>query len=419
MKIFFLCAGAISALLAAGCVKDVPVRKVGNEPEKVVDLVVPASFDWKTTTSVACDFTPAYLSRVYVATTRDAEPFATFMVGGDADPVRLDLPAGTRKIYVSYETPTGGRSTPQAVPVNNSRAVHAIGADSRNWGLEDGDKNTTRGNVIHMPADGWGTLLFEDLWPACGDYDFNDFVIYYKAQLYMNSSNTVSHMLLGVSVRATGGSLPYEFRLKLNGVPAKEILEIEVGETHLADDARLVVLNAAQGGDPAVLGFEHILGNPNRQPGAAFLNTEQGYELSEEQMVSATFAVVFENEIPIRDVAFDSFDFFITRERKDGRRIEIHCGGYEPSAEAVTDYVTLKAESSNTDRTEKYYYSNDGLVWALNIPHAIQHVYEKVDFLKAYPRMATWAQSGGAQAQDWYLKGEKKYLVQANSTGKK
>lgn len=141
-KKILLYAGIVSALLSAGCVKDIPARKVENGSDKVVDLKVPASFDWKTTTSVACDFTTAHLSRVYVVMARDAEPFASFMAGAGADAVRLDLPAATRGIYVSYEIRTGGRSTPKSVPVADSRAVCAIGADSRNWGLEDGDKHT-------------------------------------------------------------------------------------------------------------------------------------------------------------------------------------------------------------------------------------------------------------------------------------
>lgn len=268
-----------------------------------------------------------------------------------------------------------------------------------------------------MPADGWGTLLFEDLWPAYGDYDFNDFIVYYKVQLYMNTANTVSHMLVGVSMRAIGGSLPYALRMKLNGVPGGAIEEIQVGQTRYADDAALTLLNPAQAmNEAAVLGFSNIYSNPNRLPGGAYLNTEKGYELPENQLSEATFAVVFGRDVPIRDVAFDSFDFFITRERGDGRLTEIHAGGYEPTEEAMSDYVTLKAESPNTDRSQKYYYSNDGLVWALHVPHAIQHVYEKVDFLKAYPRMVVWAGSGGTQAQDWYLDGVKEQLVSVRSS---
>ena len=115
--------------------------------------------------------------------------------------------------------------------------------------------------------------------------------------------------------------------------------------------------------DPAVLRFENIRTNPNRQSGAAYVNTEEGFEMTEAQLVNASFFVEFRNSIAIGDVAFDTFDFFLSRER-DGNNIEIHMGGFE-----------------------------------------------KVDFLKAYPEMADWAQSGGAKSQDWYLHGVEQYLV--------
>ena len=90
----------------------------------------------------------------------------------------------------------------------------------------------------------------------------------------------------------------------------------------------------------------------------------------------------------IENVAFDTFDFFLTRDREsDGRRIEIHRGGFEPTPAATADYNALAGQSAYTDRAGRFYYSNDGLVWAINIPFDIQHAYEKTDFLKAYPQM--------------------------------
>lgn len=176
-------------------------------------------------------------------------------------------------------------------------------------------------------------------------------------------------------------------------------------------NARLVALNSANYvKDPAVLRFENIRTNPNRQSGAAYVNTEEGFEMTEAQLVNASFFVEFRNSIAIGDVAFDTFDFFLSRER-DGNNIEIHMGGFEPTPDAELDYAFLKAGSAATDKAGDYYYSNDRLVWALNIPHDIRHAYEKVDFLKAYPEMADWAQSGGAKSQDWYLHGVEQYLV--------
>lgn len=413
MKKIALCTCFAAVLLFAGCVKDMPSPKPGDAAGEVVGLNVPASFDWKTTKSVDCNFSAAHPSRVFVASGRNAEPFASFVVGGGADAVALDLPAAMQTLYVSYETETGV-SKPEAVSVANSAAVYSLGAKGKEYeGLEDGDKNTTVGNVIHMPSDGWGTLLFEDLWPAYGDYDFNDFVVNYKAQLYMQNQNKVFAMLIGVRVKAVGGSIPYDLCLRMLGVKGGEIDEIELVDKANSEDAALVALNSENRvGEPALLRFENIRRNPYQQRDAAYVNTEEGYELSEEQMVSASFLVYFRNSIAIEDVAFDMFDFFVTRDREsDGRRIEIHMGGFEPTPDAVSDYKALKAASTYTDKAQDYYYSNDRLVWALNIPHDIRHAYEKVDFLKAYPDMARWAESGGTQAQDWYLHGVEEYLV--------
>ena len=97
------------ALLLGGCVEKVPSNPNGipEDVERVVDMSVPASFDWKTTAPVACEFTAPHLSRVHVAAQRGAEPFASFMVGDGADAVKLDLPVTAKTLYVSYETENG------------------------------------------------------------------------------------------------------------------------------------------------------------------------------------------------------------------------------------------------------------------------------------------------------------------------
>lgn len=408
----FTCFAAV--MLFTGCVKDMPSPKPGDDADKVVELQVPASFDWTTTKSVACNFTASHPSRVFVASERNAEPFAEFMVGGGADAVALDLPSSARTLYVSYETETG-MSAQEAVPVNDRAASFALSAKGKDYtGIEDGDKNSTEGNVIYMPArkNGWGTLLFEDLWPSYGDFDFNDFVVNYKVQLYMNNKNKVYAMLIGIRVKAVGGSLPYDLCLAMKGVKGGEIDEI-MPYSGNAPEAALVALNSANNvKDPAVLKFLNVRNNSNRPSGAAYINTEPGYEMAQDQLVEASFQVYFRNSIALEDVAFDMFDFFLSREREsDGRSVEIHLGGFDPTPAAEADYNALVAASSSANKAKGWYYSNDGLVWALNVPLDIQHAYEKVDFLKAYPRLAEWAQSGGTRAQDWYLHGVEENLV--------
>lgn len=409
-----------ATLLLGACEKNDPADTgKTNDAGKVTEINVPAHFDWKTTASVACNFSAPHPSKIFVSTEKGGDAFASFIVGGDADPVALSVPAATRSLFVSYETEDGGVSAQETVPVSGGAATFGLtsAAKSKDYtGIDDGDKNSTEGSVIYMPArkNGWGTLLFEDLWPAYGDYDFNDMVVNYKVQLYMNNKNKVDAMLIGVRVKAVGGSLPYDLYLSLQGVRGGEIDQIEPYHSENAHkDAALVALNSANNvKNAAVLKFENIRPNANKPAGAIYLNTEEGYEMADDDLVYVSYLVSFRNSIAYTALSFDTFDFYLGRTREsDGRRMEIHMGGFKPSIDALSDYNAIQQGNSNIDNAARPYYSNDNLVWAINIPSDIRHGYERVDFMQAYPQFKDWAQSGGTQAHDWYEKGVRSKLV--------
>lgn len=404
----------LAALVFAGCDKDIPTQRPAQDPVKMTDLSIPAGFDWTTTREVSCDFSSVKLSKVYVSTAPDAEPFAVFMAGDDTDPVKLEVPASVNTLYVSYAT-ENGVSDADPVVLAADRAVYTVPEKGKDYaGIEDGELNSTEGNVIYMPArsQGWGTLLFEDLWPSYGDYDFNDFAVNYKVQLYMNNKNKVREMLIGIRVNAVGGSLPYDLYLQLLDVRGGEISSVEYMGGANAPEARLVALNNADNVHAAALfKFENIRSNLNKPSGAAYVNTEKGCEMSEDELVEAIFMVTFRNSIDYNAVAFRMFDFFIGRETDGGERAEIHLNGYKPTIDGLIYYNEVTDGHPNVEGSIVPYRSNNGLPWALNIPVAIKHAYEKGSFLEAYPDFAKWAQSGGEQASDWYEHGNRSLLV--------
>ena len=106
-------------------------------------------------------------------------------------------------------------------------------------GIGNDDEASVDEGLIYIPArrNGGGTLMFEDLWPAYGDFDFNDFVVNYKIQLYMQNKNKVNAMLIGVRVKAVGGSIPYDLCLAMKGVKGGEIDEIEPYNSKNAPEA--------------------------------------------------------------------------------------------------------------------------------------------------------------------------------------
>ncbi|GCD80652.1 DUF4842 domain-containing protein [Schleiferia thermophila] len=51
----------------------------------------------------------------------------------------------------------------------------------------------------------------------------------------------------------------------------------------------------------------------------------------------------------------------------------------------------------------RYYVTKNNLPWAIHLPVRFDYPTEKSDILKAYKKLADWAQSNGELYTDWYL----------------
>lgn len=384
-----------------------------SDADEMVELSIPSNQDWKMVSNVTFDFTAMHASKIAVATKDGMEPFATFMVGPDAEPVVLSVPRAARTLYVSYETASGkwsGKTLPVA-----ERIPFAIPNDSNDYTeLQTTRAAALNGLVVYPDSDLWGTLMFEDLWPGYGDYDFNDLVMNYSIREMLAGQNSVGSVLVTLRTKAVGGSLPFDFYVGIPAVRADEISRIEVSTVENAAGSVTVkaMTEGAYAGGGAVFEVKGMRDNAHKPSGAIYLNTEKGYEMVETDLVWVTFEVTFKNPVKAAFLTLDTFDFFIGRTDQLGRRIEIHMGDYKPSAGAWTDYYAIREGNLNIGKSMKPYFSNSNLVWGLNIPYDVKHGYEAGNFLEAYPYFKTWAQSGGLLDQDWYQKGIDEMLVQ-------
>lgn len=394
------------SFLLLACVNPDSLNKTKSQ-DKVTELKIPAGFDWKTSVDIRCDFIAQHTSRVYITSSRKTAPFASFMVGEGADPVTLNIPASVGILYVQYET-EDGLSAMQELPVAQGVVSYRVPADSKKYvadvtaiPCQTGEKPYAdrKDNVIYYPADEWGTVLFEDLWPEYGDYDLNDIAANFKVQLYINQKNKVEAILIGVRTKAVGGIFPYEFYLHLMGVKRTDISEIvPYNKVNASPSSDFVPIKPANGEDALFL-FKDVKKNTNRPAGGQYLNTEPGYEMAEKDLVEVAYMLYLEDPLPLNKVLYDSFDFFIGN---SSVQKEIHINGYKPVLFDQATYVKYRNESPNTDKSNDFYTSNTNLIWGIKVPAAIPHAYENVEFTLAYPNFATWAQSGGKQCQDWY-----------------
>jgi len=71
------------------------------------------------------------------------------------------------------------------------------------------------------------TLMFEDLWPSAGDYDFNDLVTKYNAIAVTNADNNVVEVLLNTELRAVGASFNNGFLMQFDNLDPKRITKVE------------------------------------------------------------------------------------------------------------------------------------------------------------------------------------------------
>ena len=228
-------------------------------------------------------------------------------------------------------------------------------------------------------------------------------------QLYPNNKNMVKEMILGIRVKAIGGSLPYDLCLAIKGIKAGEIDEFEKQESNNAlENANMELLNPGNSEkNPPIFRFNNIRTNTKAPKGFAFLNTDPDKKarIQEGDMVNITFYITFRNSIPQADLTLDAFDFFIAKpiKEKAAQWQEIHTRGYAPTEEfGQTVYEQTKEGNSYIGKSSIYYTSNSNLIWAINVPTDIPHTYEKADFLEAYPHFKDWATSGGNQNKDWY-----------------
>ncbi|MEG2611959.1 MAG: LruC domain-containing protein, partial [Alistipes sp.] len=379
-----------------------------------------ASFDWRLSNAVTCNTTSPKPTLVSVSTGENEEPFASFYVGNGAAPATLNLPTAVKTLFVSYQTATGV-SKAQSVSVNNAAMTFAVGDDctmplavAKTSAFGAIDFNTENG-VVYVPAkkSGWGTVLFEDLWPSYGDYDFNDMVANYKIQFYLDAQNAVEAMQFGVRVKAVGGSLPYDLYLQLPNLAANLIGDVEVISPSTAGTAIVQIPTTNR----ACFRFDGMR-NKNVADGSAYFNTEYGHEIPEANMVELYVVVYFTESVALDKLTSSAPDFFIAKkDANDQIAKEIHCRDFEPVNQPLYEEIM---NASKTPITHWYYSAESNLVWGLNIPKNIQHIYEAQnfpkekeygDFLKAYPQFKEWAESGGVKNPDWYVHGVKSLLV--------
>lgn len=224
-----------------------------------------------------------------------------------------------------------------------------------------------------------GKLAFEDLWPSQGDYDFNDLTLDYAFNLIANADNLITSLNATFTIEHIGGAFHNGFGFVLPINPT------------LVSNIEGQVLNA---------GYETVSIN----------GTETGTSSDETVVLVAgdvfnlegsTIDITVEFSTPVNgtdlgDVPFNTFLIV-----NGNRSREVHLPDLQPTSKA--DLLGTGDDDSD-DAVGRYYKTVHNLPWALNIYENFDTPPESIPITLQYPRFANWANSGGTESLDWYLK---------------
>lgn len=235
-----------------------------------------------------------------------------------------------------------------------------------------------------------GTLAFEDLWPAYGDFDFNDLVVGYTLNEITNAWNNVVEIEATWVVRAIGASYHNSFGIELPIAPGL-ISSITGGVETVYGTNKAVILafNDAYDVLPAT-------GN-----GVVGVNTTVGELYSTPDTVRQS--ILLAHATTLANIGTPPFNPFI---RIDGNiDKEVHLPDMAPTDYAVNSpyFGTI---DDNSDPSQGIYYKSDlYLPWALHLPTDFDYPKEKADINSAFLDFGDWAESRGESNTQWYVNG--------------
>lgn len=225
-----------------------------------------------------------------------------------------------------------------------------------------------------------GIYLFEDNWPATGDYDLNDVMVKYKSTFFYDNEGRIfsfEHTYTFVHERS-GATYQNAFGLQLgDGITRDNIVSCTFD-----DDVDFL----GRGLDPALDVATFLVFNDGR---ASVGKT-------------VTMKVKLKKPITQFDVKYNPF--IVVKGLNETDRTEVHLRNFKPTAKANMSLFGIDGDLSDPTRN-LYYISNDNHPFALNVltTNEFSVPAESKPIEYTYPQFTQWAKSLGEENKDWYL----------------
>jgi LruC domain-containing protein len=262
--------------------------------------------------------------------------------------------------------------------------------------FDDFPTNPDKAMNNYYPAENeFGTLAFEDLWPAKGDYDFNDLVLDYQYNQITNGENKIIQVDAKFVVRAIGAGYHNGFGFQMDLLPSdiSSVSGLNLKYNYIVLSAN----NTESGHSKAtIIPFDNAF-NVLPSSGGTYVNTviDNAYVVPDTQFVSI---VLVSPKTPAQ-VGSPPYNPFLIANKERGK--EVHLPGYMPTVKANSSY--FGTDDDNTNLAEgNYYKSKTNLPWGMNLPSSFVYPREKSSIIAGHLKFGNWAQSSGFSYMDWY-----------------
>lgn len=246
-------------------------------------------------------------------------------------------------------------------------------------------------NTYYPSEEEFSSLVYEDKWPAYGDYDMNDMVMDYQYMFVMNADDEIKDFQVNMRLRAAGAGydngfsilLPFEYS---NLTDAEFSSNIAPG---LVAEENYTILD--------------LFSSTKNLTGVTegFFNTEEDDTYYEP--VSLYYKATLTDPQELDDLDFGlPFNPFILRSGNTSH--EIHLINKPATTRMNFELFQTGDDASDVEGGE-WFVSPENLPWALNLPESWKYPSEKNAITETYYNFADWAESGGTSNQNWYIYG--------------
>ena len=226
-----------------------------------------------------------------------------------------------------------------------------------------------------------GSLAFEDLWPAQGDYDFNDLVIDYEINHILDGNNLLVEIEADWTIKAHFAGLSNGFGIQLNDLPYNNVAS--VSGLNLTSD--IITVNGN--------------GTEANQSSATVVFFDNVFDVEQASMTTLNTTINFSNPVSQSVTGYPPYNPFIFVNGDRSR--EIHLPGHEPTDLSNTQLFGTSSDASSI-ANDYYYKTSNGLPWAINISESFDFPASGNPINEAYHFFSTWAANSGQVNKDWY-----------------